>query len=111
MTDPYFDTQVCVDRLYGEYQLHKKLIVAVDFDDTVYDFHQVGHWYPEVIDLLKRCQDKGFYIVLFTGSDPSKWYNHFEYLAVVGIIIHGTNENPIPLPFGNHGKMYYNILL
>jgi hypothetical protein len=111
MTDPYFDTDVCVDRLMREYHAHGKLIVAVDFDDTVFDFHKSGHSYPEIINLLERCQKLGFYIVLFTGSDPSEWDKQCGYLLRHGIHAHAVNQNPIPLPFGNHGKMYYNILL
>lgn len=110
-TDPYFDTQVCVDRLLTEYRAHKKLIIAVDFDDTVFDFHKAGHEYPEIIDILGRCQGLGFYIVLFTGTKPNEWKKQTDYLEERGIIVSGINQNPIPLPFGNHGKMYYNILL
>lgn len=111
MHDPYMETDECVTRLLAEYQAHLRLIVAVDFDDTVYDFHKAGHTYPEIEDLLRRCQALGFYIVLFTGSHYTEWPRQTAYLEKRGINIHAVNKNPIPLPFGNHGKMYYNILL
>ncbi len=111
MVDPYFDTIECAKRLKKEYDTHKKLIVAVDFDDTVFDFHNAGHDYMQVINLIRRCQNLGFYIVLFTGTHPDKWLNQAAYLKDKGIKVICVNENPIPLPFGNHGKMYYNILL
>jgi len=34
-----------------------------------------------------------------------------EYMADHGIKISSINKNPIDLPFGNHGKIYYNHLL
>lgn len=111
MTDPYFDVDTCARRLMSEYMQHKSLIVAVDFDDTVYDFHRAGHDYGQVLDLVRRCQVLGFHIVLFTGTHPDRYPEQVQYLAERDIDIKFINCNPIPLPFGNHGKMYFNILL
>lgn len=112
MTDPYFDTEFCVDRLHREYSAHKKLILAVDYDDTLYDFHNKGHSYDQVINLVLECQrDYGFYIVIFTGTPPDKWGDIYAHCETLGIKIDSINKNPISLPFGNDGKIYYNILL
>lgn len=111
MIDPYFCTEFCVERLYKEYLTHKKLIVALDFDDTIFDFHNRGHSYAQVIDLILECQKLDFYIVIFTGTEPEKWPNIYNYCEKIGIKIASINKNPIPLPFGNDGKIYYNILL
>lgn len=111
-SDPFMDRDYCLERLMAEYRTHGKLIVAVDFDDTVFDFHKVGRRYDRVLDLLRRCQALDFYIVLFTGTPPSQWDDQRQYLANRGIHIEvGINENPIKLPFGNWGKPYWNILL
>lgn len=111
MNDPYFDTEFCVDRLYKEYSAHKKLIVALDFDDTIFDFHNKGYQYTQVIDLILECQSYGFYIVIFTGTPPEKWQNILSHCETLGIKPAAINKNAIPLPFGNDGKIYYNILL
>lgn len=112
MRDPYFRPEVCVERLIAEYRTHGKLIVALDFDDTVFDFHSLGNNYDAVIKLVRKAKRFGFYIVLFTGSDPSCYDNQKQYLRMHGIEVEeAVNKNPIPLSFGNHGKMYYNILL
>lgn len=111
ISDPYASTERCVKRLLGEYRIHKSLIVAVDFDDTVFDFHEAGFEYPEVLRILWECQLLGFHLVLFTGTHPDKYESQIAYMAEHGIVIRCVNQNPIPLPFGNHGKMYYNILL
>jgi hypothetical protein len=109
--DPYLDQLVASERLFAEYEQHKSLIVALDFDDTVFDFHKKGYTYDTVLDLVRRAQAQNFYIVLFTGTHPDQWDSAVEYLRERGITINHINQNPIPLPFGNHGKMYYNILL
>lgn len=111
MKDPYFDTKLCIERLMAEYHTHGKLIIAVDFDDTVFDFHGKGFAYDFVLDALKECQSLGFHIVLFTGVHPDQYTMQKTHLYSKGISITHVNENPIPLPFGNHGKMYYNLLL
>ena len=112
MSDPYIKTEFGVARLLREYAQHQSLIVAVDFDDTVFDYHKVGHTYERVWELLKRCQQLGFHLVLFTGTHMDKWQSQIDYMADHGITVAPkVNANPIDLPFGNYGKMYYNILL
>ena len=111
MRDPYKDTINCFLRLRREWKRHGRIIVAVDFDDTVFDFHGEGHDYKEVLEVLCRCIQKNFYIMLFTGTPPSEWPRQKEFLARRGIPVNSVNVNPIDLPFGNSGKPYYNILL
>lgn len=109
--NPYKSPFVCIGRLMREYSEHPRLIVALDFDDTVYDYHKIGYEPVEVFETVREAQAAGFYIVLFTGTTPDKWDFQKSFLAERGIIVDSVNENPIPLPFGNNGKIYYNILL
>jgi len=111
MIDPYFCTEFCVERLYREYCQHQKLIVALDFDDTIFDFHGRGNSYTQVIDLILECQKLDFYIVIFTGTPPEKWQSIYDHCEKLGIKVAAINKNAIPLPFGNDGKIYYNVLL
>lgn len=111
ITDPYFDTDICVERLLREWRIHKKLIVAVDYDDTIFDYHDMGYKYHGVTNILKECQNLGFYICIFTGCGLEKYELMKKTLADIGVIITSINQNPFPMPFGNHGKMYFNILL
>ncbi len=116
-TDPYLETKFAANRLFTEWKKHGRLIVACDFDDTVFDFHNTkdgeskySHEY--VISLLQDCQALNFYITIFTASAPARWNAIRVYMKEkCNIEITGVNVNPIPLPFGNNGKMYYNILL
>lgn len=111
MNDPYLITQNSIDRLYNEYKKYGKIIVAVDFDDTVFDYHKKGYQYPALMQLLKDCQELDFYLVCFTGSPKEKYPEIEEQFKYWGIKISGINKNPFPMPFGNDGKIYYNILL
>lgn len=111
MTDPYLETKHGVYRLLAEYALHPRLIVAFDFDDTVFDYHRQGHKYEKVPALLRRCKRLGFYLVLLTASDSEKFDAMRTILALEAIEIDAINENPIPLEFGHSGKPYFNILL
>ena len=111
MVNPYFKTNHCVDRLLTEYEKHDRLVVAVDFDDTVFDFHGNGYTFQSVIDLLKRCKALGFYIVIWSASNPDRHESMRNHLESRGVEVDSVNQNPIPLPYGNHKKIYYNILL
>lgn len=111
ISDPFFSQNACVERLYAEYKKHGQLIVAVDFDETIFPYKDKNVKYTKVIDLLRDCFGFGFYIVIYTASDPKRFPKMKEYLEQYGIAVSAVNKNPIKLPFGNHGKMYYNILL
>lgn len=111
MTDPFTSTSNIVKRLHKEYKKHPKLIIAVDFDDTVYDFHKLGALHERAINVVKQCAALGFYVVLWTASAPERFNFMKKYMTDNGIHVDAINENPIKLPFGNNGKIYYNILL
>ena len=55
--DFYLDPENCYQRLEDEFKKYGKLIFCVDFDDTLYDFHNVGRTYTDVMALLKEWED------------------------------------------------------
>lgn len=106
-----FDHRI-VDRLIKQYNSTPRLIIAVDFDDTVFDFHNQGHEYAFVISLIKRCQAVGFYIVMFTASREERFSLIEAHMMGLGIKVDAINKNPVPgLDYGNNSKMFYNVLL
>jgi hypothetical protein len=112
MNDPYLNNQVAFERLLEEYKKYGKLVVALDLDDTIFNYHKKENWtYPAVVELIKRCQNLGFYICLFTGTPKDKWPESRAYCESLGIKLTSINENAFPMCFGNDGKIYYNILL
>ncbi len=113
MTDPYLDHAHCVARLIREWEKHGALIVALDFDDSIYPFHDNGATYPLVTQLARECSDLGWPIVVWTASSPDRYPMMREYLAERGIKVAAVNENPpdLKLPFGKWGKIYFNVCL
>lgn len=111
INDPYCDTSRCVARLLEQYETTPRLIIAVDFDDTVFNYHEQNFQYPRVIALLKRCQKLNFYIVVYTARRADNHWEIIPYMNKLGIYVNEINKNAIDLPYGNDGKIYYNILL
>lgn len=97
------------NRLIDEYRKYKgKLVIAFDFDNTIFDYHNNGGDYSSVISLLKDCSDLGFIMVLFTSNEDKKKLDWMvEYCTHFGIRVDYINESPIM----KTRKPYYNILL
>lgn len=108
--DFYLNNDNCTQRLIDEYKKYSKLIIAYDFDNTVYDFHSKGYRFDKVIDLIRECYELDFYLIVYTCSNKDR-YKHIEkYLIKNNIPFNSINENNPDINFA-HGKLYYNILL
>lgn len=109
-----FNQQACLERLKNEYDKYGKLIVAFDFDNTIYDFHKNEGDYSEVIDLLKECIKLEFDLILFTvDEDPGKVSEKVRWLVSNDLWSYKSSHffvNTGPL-FSRSRKPYYNILL
>lgn len=111
-----FGKENCKKRLLEEYYKYGKLIVAFDFDNTIYDYHSNGGDYSEVIELLKDCSKSGFEMILFTCEDDEiKVVQKQIQCFKMGI---GNYIDNVFLPpctssklFPKSKKVYYNILL
>lgn len=51
-------------RLLNEYQRYGSIVVAVDFDNTLYDYHKTGLDCSEIIGLVRRLKSIGCIIAL-----------------------------------------------
>ena len=104
-----FNEKAASNRLLNEYKKYGNLYVAFDFDNTIYDYHNEGGDYSEVIDLLKEASNLGFKMILFSSeNDPDKLNWKIEYSNNLGIHVNYVNESPV-IP--NVKKPYYNILI
>lgn len=108
MNDPYFSTLTCVNKLLDQYALHKSLIVAFDFDDTIFDYFKKGYRYPMVIDLLYRCQELGFTLIMLTTKESDDSSFQVEYCESLGIFVKYVNEGPV-MPKAR--KPFFNVYL
>mgnify|MGYP003525552653 FL=1 len=98
------------DKISGVFSTHNNLIIAVDFDDTIYDWKEKGYSCDYVLDLVKRCQVKlNAKIILFTCRDNEYLDFAVNYCITNGVTLHGVNENPDHPP--TKSKPFYNILL
>jgi hydroxymethylpyrimidine pyrophosphatase-like HAD family hydrolase len=108
--DFYLDNQNCIDRLVYEWKEHGNIIIAVDYDDTLYDFHKKGREYNHVINLLRQCRKIGCYIIIFTACGEEQYSDISNYLKDKEIPFDKINENVEFIKFTGR-KIYYNILL
>ena len=107
--DFYLNEENAFLRLTEEYEKHK-LIVAFDFDNTVFDYNERGFEYKNVIELLRVCKEVGCYLSVFTSDGWERIPQIEEYLKKHNIPYDGINENPDVIKF-NGRKIYYNVLL
>jgi len=105
--DRYLITNNTLSRLKEELKQHKSLFIAFDFDNTVYDYHQVGDIYPLVESILKKAKQLGHKLILFTGNEGDRLIEIIDYCGSHGYSPDFVNENPIM----STRKPYYNILL
>lgn len=111
MEDIYLIDENVTNRLVTEWKKYGKIIVAVDFDETVFDFHGAGHTYDAVLELIRRCQKIGCYTMILTANDDPKRHEFIkEYLAEKGINVDTINDNLPHVPFRTR-KPFYNVLL
>lgn len=102
-----------VNRLFGEWVQHGKIILAVDFDSTLSPWETIDNQEDinRCIELVKLCQLTGCYLTIFTACAPDRYNSIQEYCQSRGIIVDSINENPIHVKYGNNRKIYFNHLL
>lgn len=106
---PFLNQRNSKTRLLDECLTHNSLIVAFDFDNTIYDYHKKGDDYSEVINLLKECCKLGFTMILFTAELDEKNIDlKKQYCEELGLRVDFVNESPV---MSGSKKPYYNILL
>lgn len=106
--DFYLNPENATKRLLEEYNKYGTLVVAFDFDDTVYDFHKKGQNYNAVINLLRELKVINCYLICWTGQEDTKFVEN--YLIKNKIPFDTINENP-PFYKSTCRKIYANAYL
>lgn len=106
--DYYINPVNAFNRLLEEYNQYGSIVVAYDFDDTVYDFHKKGREYNDAIELLRRLEKINCYLICWTGQDDLVFVK--DYLVKNKIPFKAINENP-PFHKSNSRKIYANAYL
>lgn len=100
-------------RLLKEWIRHEKIVLSVDYDDTLFPYDAFGN-NKDVVKTVKsvlKAQKLGAYVVIFTATNPERYNEILKYCKDLGIVVDSINRNPIDLPYGKDGKIYYNINL
>lgn len=105
---PFFDDG-CTSRLERELDTHGKLVIGFDFDNTIFDVHNGGGNYKDVIDILKKCKDQGWILCLYTAEPDEDWLKwKINYCKHFGIEPDYVNESPI---LKGTKKPFFSLLL
>lgn len=105
-----FSTEACADRLVNDYKKHGRIVIGYDFDNTIFDTHNSGGNFSQVIDLLVRATKMGNIMALYTAErdeEHLKW--KINYAKSLGIGVDYVNQSP--LLDGATVKPFFNILL
>lgn len=105
----YFNAKNSTIRLLNDYYKYGDLIVAFDFDNTIFNYNGAAdRTFFDVTHLLQECSALGFTMVLFTANEDEDKLNICRtYCRSNEIRIDYINESPVM----NTRKPYYNILL
>ncbi len=106
--DRYLRLDESFKRLFYEYKKYNSLVIAFDFDNTVYDYHQEGDTYNDIIELLRELKQLNFYLICFTANENEEFVH--DYLVDNLIPFDSINKNP-PFYESKSAKIYYNALL
>lgn len=106
--DYYLNPENSSNRLVDEYIKYGTLVVAFDFDDTVYDFHKKGRIYSDVTKLLQELKSINCYLICWTGQEDAEFVK--SYLKENNIPFDAVNENP-PFHKSTSRKIYANAYL
>ncbi len=106
--DEYLIPNSSFIRLKSEYDKYGSLVIAYDFDNTVFDFHSKGTTYHNVIELLKNLKQIGCWMICFTANQDDDFIK--KYCNDNLIPLDTINENPSFFK-SKSKKIYFNALL
>jgi len=109
--DKYLNPETAYQRLYREYKKYNSLIVTVDFDDTIFDFHNQGGSYEQVRQLVRDLYKANCYIIIWTGNEDKVFI--VDFLKSNNIPYNSINEEcPAALKsMGSKRKIYSNVTI
>lgn len=96
-------------RLCQELDTHKKLVIGFDFDNTIFDVHNKGGDYSQIINVLQKCKELGWTLCLYTAELREDWLKwKVDYCKHFGIEPDYVNESPL---IKGTKKPFFNLLL
>lgn len=105
---PYSDNQVVVYRLLQEWEEHNGIVIGVDQDDTIFDYHGKGFIFPRTWALLKQAQDMGCTLCAWTADNKTDYIR--EQWKLRELCMDYFNDSPVDCEKESR-KPYFNLLL
>jgi hypothetical protein len=105
-----------INRLLSEWITHGKIIIAVDYDDTIspwgFKSDEDLKYLDKTIQILKKAKETGAYLSIFSACDENRYEEIEKYCESKGLKIDSINKNPIEgLLYGHNGKIFANIFI
>lgn len=102
---------ILLDKITRVYDTHRNIIIAVDFDDTIYDYSGQGFDTDYVVNLLKIAKEKlNAKLILFTCREDDLLSDAMEYCYDAGLEIDAVNTSLENYTYQSR-KPFYNMLL
>lgn len=108
--DFYLNYDNQLKRLINDYEKWGKLVIAYDFDNTVYDYDNNDCEHRNVIELLRKLAKYGHFLC-YTCRLQEDYQMIMEYLNMNCIPCDKLNDNIVELDFNMAKKPFYHILL
>ena len=108
LTDEYLIDGKSLHMLVDEYNKYGSLTIGFDFDGTVYDYHQTGATYYNVIKLLRNLKEINCKLICWTAQKDLDFVE--SYLKDNNIPFDGINTNGIDLGWESR-KPFFSALL
>jgi len=88
--------------------MSKYRVICVDFDGTIADhvYPDIGYPVPAAFNWLKRFQEMGFKLILWTMRSGKELSEAVEFCKSHGIQFYGVNANPDQSSWTNSPKAY-----
>lgn len=108
--DPYLDAERVYTRIRDEFLKYGRLIIAFDFDDTIFNTHNNEGWhYDKIIKLLQRWRPYA-YMICWSASTEARYPKMRDYMEWFEIPCDAINANA-PWIEERGRKIYANIYL
>ena len=96
-------------QLLKQYNQHGKLLIAFDFDDTVFPLNVGAVDVKPVHKVLQKAKAQGHTLIMFTcRHEPTE---PLAYCHSNNIAVDYFNTSPVLTKEVGLGKIYYNVLL
>lgn len=87
--------------------------ICIDFDGTIVEhkYPHVGPPVPYALEVMKKWQESGHNLILFTMRSGPELQEAVDYLVKNGIELYGVNENPTQKKWTSSPKAYGQIYI